>query len=614
MTYREYIEQLFETLKEQSTFTSDPKKVLPPPEENDNGMLAAFLAVSDPHFIAARKHDPFWYLRARQEIEKLTRQVGSMLNPDADAIEEAVIKFLEEFLARTLDMKALDEDKEVEEEEPEEDQKEGDKESGDEDGEEKDGEELDRMNGEGAGGGSGTASGSGFEGEDGESREKEKSQESSLDDLMEQLFSREGEEEGEEREDEETERYSDENDEEEAEADEADDWGHKEMQDAGADGGSGDSEESGADDGEDTDEKEENSDEGEMQDSIPEPDSEEERSDAFSLEDFHAEEENDQGPGADGIGSGNSKVENRRRENNFLRSIPKGLFELAKLIGRSGSVGFKSGGSFPSASKCDITGITIGDNLSSILPSETALLSCPATQTVFFRNLVEKRLQIFASASSGQVPVEHRDGPVIICLDTSGSMIGEKVDAACNLTMAIAIIAQRRHRDVLVVKYSDWHTLYKVTNMARDREGLVSFLKSYYGNGNSENELFRWLFDEILPAEPSFKSADILCVTDFGWEYLSEKTLRTISAAKRKGLTFYGLNVMDSYDSDEFLDYCDDVMKEVCDSLWIYRNGNCWEVTAGKNQEKTKKPGDKKTKGKKIGKEKAQKRRKIGYL
>ena len=192
-----------------------------------------------------------------------------------------------------------------------------------------------------------------------------------------------------------------------------------------------------------------------------------------------------------GIGAGNSKEENLRRENRFLRSIPKDLLKLAKLIGRSGSVDFKPSGHFPTAAKSDITGITIGDNLSSLLPSETALLSCPATQPTFYHNYVEKRLQIFASASSGNAPVTHQDGPVIICLDTSGSMRGEKVEIACNLTMAITIIAQRRKRDVLVVKYSDWHFLLKVTKLSRQREDLEKFLSSYQGCGNAENKLFR---------------------------------------------------------------------------------------------------------------------------
>ena len=277
-----------------------------------------------------------------------------------------------------------------------------------------------------------------------------------------------------------------------------------------------------------------------------------------------------------GIGAGNSKEENLRRENRFLRSIPKDLLKLAKLIGRSGSVDFKPSGHFPTAAKSDITGITIGDNLSSLLPSETALLSCPATQPTFYHNYVEKRLQIFASASSGNAPVTHQDGPVIICLDTSGSMRGEKVEIACNLTMAITIIAQRRKRDVLVVKYSDWHFLLKVTKLSRQRENLEKFLSSYQGRGNAENELFRWLFKDILPNEKAFYTADILCITDFGWTPLNDYTIKLIESFKRKGMIFYGLNVLG------FEKWSFDSMTTVCDSLWKWSRNHLEEMNPKK--------------------------------
>ena len=277
-----------------------------------------------------------------------------------------------------------------------------------------------------------------------------------------------------------------------------------------------------------------------------------------------------------GIGAGNSKEENLRRENRFLRSIPKDLLKLAKIIGRSGSVDFKPSGHFPTAAKSDITGITIGDNLSSPLPSETALLSCPATQPTFYHNYVEKRLQIFASASSGNAPVTHQDGPVIICLDTSGSMRGEKVEIACNLTMAITIIAQRRKRDVLVVKYSDWHFLLKVTKLSRQREDLEKFLSSYQGRGNAENELFRWLFKDILPNEKAFYTADILCITDFGWTPLNDYTIKLIESFKRKGMIFYGLNVLG------FEKWSFDSMTTVCDSLWKWSSNHLEEMNTQK--------------------------------
>lgn len=283
------------------------------------------------------------------------------------------------------------------------------------------------------------------------------------------------------------------------------------------------------------------------------------------------------------FGGEQSVSERRRIENTFLRTLPKGLLKLAKLIGRTGSVGLQSTGSFLTASKSDIEGITTGDNLSSLLPSEIAKLSCPATETVFYRDFVEKRLQVFASASSSVHPVNHHDGPVIICVDTSGSMTGWKMKTAADLTLAVIIIAQRRHRKVLVVNYSSGHDCMVVKNIHRQRYEVTGFLYSSSFGSNDEDGMFRWLFDDVLPGMGAFDTADTLCISDFGWSWISDDTLDIIGKMKKKGMLFYGLNVEQCNDM-EYVDF--DEMGKVCDSLWHYDGKECIETSVMKEQKK----------------------------
>ena len=283
------------------------------------------------------------------------------------------------------------------------------------------------------------------------------------------------------------------------------------------------------------------------------------------------------------FGGDQSDTERRRIENTFLRTLPKGLLKLAKLIGRTGSVGLQSTGSFLTASKSDIEGITTGDNLSSLLPSEIAKLSCPATETVFYRDFVEKRLQVFASASSSEHPVNHHDGPVIICLDTSSSMTGWKMKTAADLALAVIIIAQRRHRKVLVVNYSSAYDCMAVKNIHRQRNEVTKFLYSSSYGSNNEDGMFRWLFDDVLPGMGAFDTADTLCISDFGWSWLSDDTLDIIGKMKKKGMLFYGLNVERCNDM-EYIDF--DEMGKVCDSVWHYDGNECIETSVMKEQKK----------------------------
>ena len=280
-----------------------------------------------------------------------------------------------------------------------------------------------------------------------------------------------------------------------------------------------------------------------------------------------------------GIGASDPKMEQQRRENIYLRSIPESLKKLALLIGRAGEDVTETRGRFSVASKSDIEGITVGNNLSALLPSELVLLSEKATQDVFFMNFAEKRLQVFASASQASHPDDHKDGPVIICVDESSSMSGEPLQVAIQLAYAVTIIAKRRHREVLIVAYSDSHKMMRVDSLGRDRSKLLEFLSNVSMGINNENAMFEWLFQDIMPGEKKFDTADILCISDFGWVAIDDSVKRLIDEQKSSGMKFYGLNIGGAFggwhDLDDFglLGPMD-----VCDSLWEYSGGECRKV------------------------------------
>lgn len=294
------------------------------------------------------------------------------------------------------------------------------------------------------------------------------------------------------------------------------------------------------------------------------------------------------GPQSSGAGSGNgcSREEEQQTELRYLRNIPASLRKLAALIGRSGSEEQARSGRFPSASKSDIAGITVGNDLSSVLPSEIALLGHPATEDIFLKNYAARRLQVFASASSGgETPVRRQEGPVIICLDRSGSMEGRPSDIARAITVAVTILAKREHREVVVAVYGDTGSrkVFKVKNLRIQRQDFVRFLNYRCKGGNDEDSLFRWLFTEVLPADKAFDSGDVLCVSDFGWGPVGPEVMELIRASKAKGMKFYGLDISGEGISDfkvpDFMSADGSYPPEIIDSMWIWdeRKNLCYE-------------------------------------
>lgn len=272
-------------------------------------------------------------------------------------------------------------------------------------------------------------------------------------------------------------------------------------------------------------------------------------------------------------------------EESFLERIPLSLIRLARMIGRMGDNGFHKNGRFLTASKSDIAGITTGNDISAIVPSEISLLSEPKTQDIFYRNFTANRLQLFASASQSKAPRKRHDGPVIICVDTSSSMGGEPLKVARALAVAVAIVAWRQDRDVVVVKYSDNYDYLDLGHNHKKLSELSRYLTHVSQAGNDENRMFQWLFRDMKPFHTEYEAADILCISDFGWTVLNEQTESIIEEEKRKGMFFYGLNVGSgnamlplSFDDEYDSPHQGAGAMDICDSVWTYNRGECVEV------------------------------------
>lgn len=237
-----------------------------------------------------------------------------------------------------------------------------------------------------------------------------------------------------------------------------------------------------------------------------------------------------------------------KAEAEFMKRLSPDLQELAELIGRKGKEYYRAG-KFQSASRSDISGITLGNDLNSMLPSELALLATPEAEKVFLQKYVQKRLQIFSSASCSGKEGKQKAGPIYICVDTSGSMYGKPETMAKSLALAIAIIAQREHRPICMINYSDCLSFFILTDLRAQQKQFLAFLSKSYAGGNNENRLFRFIF-ERLPSTPRyrqfaerFKGADLLVISDFMWSPIRSEVKQLLDTAHSDGMRFYSLGI-----------------------------------------------------------------------
>lgn len=286
------------------------------------------------------------------------------------------------------------------------------------------------------------------------------------------------------------------------------------------------------------------------------------------------------------------EVESHEAEAEYLQQLDPTIVELAKQIGRSGGTNHEVSGKFQSASRSDISGITIGNDLNCLLPSELALLGAKSTENLFYQRYVQNRLQLFSSASRSFEVANDKSGPIYICVDTSGSMKGEPEVTAKTLALAVAIVAQRDRRPICMINYSHNLSFFILTNLHRQRKKFLTFLSHSYDGGNDENKLFYFIFKKLQSISKyklfanAFKGADILIISDFLWSYISNENMELIQKARNDGMKFYGLGIdvrehqLDALDDPSKLndEICNGyTFLKQCDYRYLYENGSVFE-------------------------------------
>lgn len=232
----------------------------------------------------------------------------------------------------------------------------------------------------------------------------------------------------------------------------------------------------------------------------------------------------------------------------FLEGIDPSITKLAEKIGRRSVEIQKIHGKFRPAPKSDISGVTVGNDLNSLLPSELALLATPCSERIFLDRYVRKKLQTFSSVSAPKSEKSKR-GPIYICIDTSGSMVGEPECLAKTLALAISIVAQKDHRPVCIFNYSGNLSFFVLKDLELQRKNLLLFLSDSYGGGNDENKLFRFLFRRMpcLSCYKDFvdehKGADMLVISDFLWNRIEKDISEFIDSARRKGMRIFSVGI-----------------------------------------------------------------------
>ena len=198
----------------------------------------------------------------------------------------------------------------------------------------------------------------------------------------------------------------------------------------------------------------------------------------------------------------------------------------------------------------EIEQISTGNNLSHVIPTEIATLSEVTTDMMFFKKFAERQLQIFANkppmtvqdkqAQENQTKPRLEKGPIIVSVDTSGSMMGKPEKLARCLLMQLLRLAKKQKRKCFVITFSVRAKALELTKPA-NWGILKKFLEEGFCGGTDGEQMLAAALNALQTKK--FRMADVLIISDFFFPLPIYKTRKLMETEHAKGTRYYGLQI-----------------------------------------------------------------------
>lgn len=257
--------------------------------------------------------------------------------------------------------------------------------------------------------------------------------------------------------------------------------------------------------------------------------------------------------------AGSSDYKTALRTRNMVLRYPA-LREILKLIGREKPQSKEEKDTVvtryipillsQSPAKTEVDGVKIGNHIPDALPAELVYLAERDTEDVFYHRFATSQLQLMASKpptiSKEKTDIKKTEtprlikGPIIVSVDTSGSMKGRPMDMATALLMQLLTMARKQRRSCYLITYSVHAQAIDLASPANWRQ-VKDFLRNGFSGGTDGTEM---ILESIKTLHSkSYSMADVLIISDFCWSTPFNDVMEKMKKEQAKGTKFYGLEI-----------------------------------------------------------------------
>lgn len=217
-----------------------------------------------------------------------------------------------------------------------------------------------------------------------------------------------------------------------------------------------------------------------------------------------------------------------------------------------------------------VHGITLGDDIMRVLPTELGYLSSVDTEDIFYLKYVEKKLLCYELAGNETEEKERKveketeekekkeeKGAIVAMLDTSGSMSFALRKSRAILLQAFKI-AKKDKRDMKVLLFGSYGQIKEYTvDTNYNVNKFINFISQGFNGGTDFETPFNRAID-IVTQQSKYTFADIFMITDGECSISGNLKMKIKNAQKKMNLKVYtvifGENSFSSYGSRNLVD------------------------------------------------------------
>lgn len=232
--------------------------------------------------------------------------------------------------------------------------------------------------------------------------------------------------------------------------------------------------------------------------------------------------------------------------NSKLKEISNNLGRMKKMLGKLNKKPSRYGNAI-----CDVG---IGNILNRILSSEKIYLLDPDLEYHFYKKFLGGSLLLYKTQGE-----EESRGPIVICLDDSGSMRGFKDCWGKAICIAMLMLAMAQKRSFRCIIFSDGvDAIFDFSKDDYTTEKVIQLAEFFSSGGTS----YHGALNEALKSiqESKYNKADVLFITDGDPNGHLKEAFKTRFLSAKKEKEFYVEGMLIGGTNHSYLkDFCDHI-------------------------------------------------------